>query len=388
MAPFAEVLILPMSSLSPMEVGKEPDIIDGWWTSHHLFALERRAIFSKSWLCIVHCSSFTRPGDYISTQVAGFPILIILGKDKVVRAFHNVCRHRAYTITKKPSGSSLVLGCRYHGWSYDTKGNLVKAPQFDGIEGFDKNENGLFKIHTCTDRAGFIHINLDASRINHVPEYEGTSRFCSEYGISASNKWLTGWEIKGGAFNWKTIGASDRTGIGTSIAPARSAVIEFVLSVFRRTCLDISNCQTLHVGSAVIIAAFRGSPIWAMITVLPATSATQCILKCNVYTSDDTVDELTDPDKISIQDYCNHFVHFMEQQYDLIKLTGGPQEPSRLSQLKEHIRLERLAGHKIYPARKEDSRNQSFCKAEQLCNELDEKAKRARADSAHEDVDW
>jgi phenylpropionate dioxygenase-like ring-hydroxylating dioxygenase large terminal subunit len=60
-------------------------------------------------------------------ELAEFPILIILGKDHIIRAFHNVCRHRAYTITKKPAGSSLVLGCRYHGWSYDTKGNLVKV---------------------------------------------------------------------------------------------------------------------------------------------------------------------------------------------------------------------------------------------------------------------
>lgn len=131
--------------------------------------------------------------------------MIILGKDHIARAFHNVCRHRAYTITKKPAGSSLVLGCRYHGWSYDTKGNLVKAPQFDGIEGFDKSENGLFKIQTCTDRAGFIHMNLDAGGSHHAPSLEDLVSFGGEYGISASSKWLTGWEM-GGAFNWKTIG--------------------------------------------------------------------------------------------------------------------------------------------------------------------------------------
>lgn len=105
-------------------------------------------------MCIAHSSNFAKRGDYISFEIANFPILIILGKDNIIRAFHNVCRHRAYTITKKPSGSSLILGCRYHGWSYDTKGNLVKAPQFDGIDGFDKSDNGLFKIHTCTDRSG------------------------------------------------------------------------------------------------------------------------------------------------------------------------------------------------------------------------------------------
>ena len=58
MAPFAEVLIVPMSSISPVEVCKEPDLIDGWWTSHHLFTLERRAIFSKVHLLSVNMIKF------------------------------------------------------------------------------------------------------------------------------------------------------------------------------------------------------------------------------------------------------------------------------------------------------------------------------------------
>lgn len=157
-------------------------------------------------MCIAHRSRFNKPGDYISLDFAGFPILVILGKDQIIRTFHNVCRHRAYTITKKAAGSSLVLGCRYHGWSYDTKGSLIKAPQFDGIEGFERSENGLFRVHTCIDRAGFVHINMTAGRIDHAPEYEGTDGFAFDHGISARNKWLTGWELNGGAFNWKTIG--------------------------------------------------------------------------------------------------------------------------------------------------------------------------------------
>ncbi|KAF1849712.1 ISP domain-containing protein [Cucurbitaria berberidis CBS 394.84] len=374
-----------MSSIPPVEVCKEPDLIDGWWTLDNLFALERRAIFSKSWICIAHSSRFTKAGDYISFEFAGFPILIILGKDNIVRAFHNVCRHRAYTITKKPTGSSLILGCRYHGWSYNTKGHLVKAPQFDGIEGFDKSENGLFRIHSCNDRSGFIHINLNASRIDDAPAYEGTGVFSSQHGIYASNKWLTGWEINGGAFNWKTIGASERN--GTQMAPARSHVIGFVMSAFSHTGIDFHKCQTLHVGPTAIIVSSRGYPIWVMITVLPA-SATHCTMKCDVYTSDASIPEVTSSDNDAIRNYCSRFVQSIEQQYDLIKSTNSPQQRPLLSLLKEHLRLERLAGRKLYPARKEDTQSQSFCKAEQLCNELNEKAKLARVDSADAILDW
>jgi phenylpropionate dioxygenase-like ring-hydroxylating dioxygenase large terminal subunit len=172
----------------------------------------------------LHRSRFIKPGDYVSLEVAGFPILLILGQDNIVRAFHNVCRHRAYTITKKAAGSSLVLGCRYHGWSYNSKGDLLKvlslpmptlrnsalkfhhqAPHFDGVEGFNKSDNSLFKIHTCIDRSGFIHINLDAGPLRHAPDCEVLGGFAAKHGISVSSKWITGWETDRD-FNWKTVG--------------------------------------------------------------------------------------------------------------------------------------------------------------------------------------
>jgi phenylpropionate dioxygenase-like ring-hydroxylating dioxygenase large terminal subunit len=159
----------------------------------------------KTWICVAHRSRFNKPGDYITFDIAGFPVIIMLGKDKIPRAFHNVCRHRAYIITKKPAGSSLVLGCRYHGWSYDTKGYLVKAPQFDSIEGFDKTQNGLFGIYTCTDRAGFVHVNLDSGKVVHPPDLENLVHVSTDTGIVEHGKWLTAWEMSG-AFNWKTIG--------------------------------------------------------------------------------------------------------------------------------------------------------------------------------------
>lgn len=81
----------------------------------------------------------------------------------------------------------------------------MQAPQFDGIEGFNKSENGLFKVRTCIDRSGFIHINLDASPLDYAPDCDRLLEFSTTYGLSSSNKWLTGWEL-GGGFNWKTIG--------------------------------------------------------------------------------------------------------------------------------------------------------------------------------------
>jgi phenylpropionate dioxygenase-like ring-hydroxylating dioxygenase large terminal subunit len=129
---------------------------------------------------------------------------LIRGKDDKIRAFHNVCRHRAYTITRKETGASTVLGCRYHGWSYDTTGRLVKAPQFDDVPGFDKSQNSLFEVHTHTTDHGLVFVDLNAGKPSifdgdvtlTLEEYANTG------GLNGKSIWVTGQTLSGD-FNWK-----------------------------------------------------------------------------------------------------------------------------------------------------------------------------------------
>jgi phenylpropionate dioxygenase-like ring-hydroxylating dioxygenase large terminal subunit len=149
-------------------------------------------------------TQFCKAGAYQSFDIAGFPIFLIRSKDDKIRAFHNVCRHRAYTITRKETGASTVLGCRYHGWSYDTTGRLVKAPQFDGIPGFDKSENGLFEIHTHTTDHGMVFVNLDSGEPAPFPNSTASdiARFASAASLGSRSRWLAGQTLTG-TFNWK-----------------------------------------------------------------------------------------------------------------------------------------------------------------------------------------
>jgi phenylpropionate dioxygenase-like ring-hydroxylating dioxygenase large terminal subunit len=54
------------------------------------------------------------------------------------------------------------MGCKYHGWSYDTTGKLIKAPQMEGVEGFSKDEYPMFSIHTHVTEHGHIFVNFEA----------------------------------------------------------------------------------------------------------------------------------------------------------------------------------------------------------------------------------
>ncbi|KAK8072894.1 ISP domain-containing protein [Apiospora saccharicola] len=133
------------------------------------YELEKRAILHRRWMMIGHESQFVKSGDYRTYIVANVPFLVIKGQDGTLRAFHNVCRHRAYTVARKPCGSSLRLACKYHGWQYDAAGQLVKAPQFADKPGFNFAANGLFRIHLRIDSRRFIFINLATELADAFP---------------------------------------------------------------------------------------------------------------------------------------------------------------------------------------------------------------------------
>ena len=152
---------------------------------------------------MAHASRFQKPGDYRTFEIAGFSFIVILGKDKHLHAFHNVCRHRAYAVTKKESGSSTVLGCRYHGWSYDTKGHLIKAPEFDNVAGFDKSLNSLWEIQTDI-RQGMVFVNFEAGNSIAELDLEGIESIIRSWKIG-DMKCVHEWKVEG-AFNWKLAG--------------------------------------------------------------------------------------------------------------------------------------------------------------------------------------
>lgn len=153
-------------------------------------------------MCVSHRGRFQNVGDYIVYEAAGFRFFMILGKDHVVRSFHNVCRHRAFPVARKQSGSATVLGCRYHGWSYDTKGALIKAPFFDKIPGFDKSQNSLYEILTKQDSNGFLHINVSTLKDAASSRPAEPAKVGKVSKISADCALLDTLEFKG-RFNWK-----------------------------------------------------------------------------------------------------------------------------------------------------------------------------------------
>jgi choline monooxygenase len=102
-----------------------------------IFARERDIVFARSWQLAAQAGELTGAGDHVVADVAGWSILIVRGKDGVLRAFHNVCRHRAGPVALCSGRGAHALHCRYHGWTYALDGRLRSAPEMDGAKDFD-----------------------------------------------------------------------------------------------------------------------------------------------------------------------------------------------------------------------------------------------------------
>ena len=100
-----------------------------------------------------------RPGDYFTCEVGGEPLIVTCGLEGELRAFYNVCQHRAGPVAAG-KGNRKSLQCKYHGWTYGLDGRLLTAPEFEGVQGWCKEEVCLPPVRV--EAWGlFIFVNLD-----------------------------------------------------------------------------------------------------------------------------------------------------------------------------------------------------------------------------------
>ncbi|MGB8753601.1 MAG: aromatic ring-hydroxylating dioxygenase subunit alpha, partial [Candidatus Sulfotelmatobacter sp.] len=131
-----------------------------WYVDPRIAELERLSVFSRTWQLVARTEQVKTPGQFVSTFVAGEPVVVVRGSDGALRAFYNVCRHHAAAVVTEPCGQASLLHCPYHGWNYGLDGSLKGMPEFEGVENFDRAQNGLVPIRVETWEC-FVFINLD-----------------------------------------------------------------------------------------------------------------------------------------------------------------------------------------------------------------------------------
>ena len=132
------------------------------WTYHSpaMFALEREKLFMTHWQVVGHDCDVPNPGDWITYDLLGERAVVMRGQDGVVRAFHNLCRHRGARVVDGAQGSckgSIV--CPFHGWVYNLDGTLRGASQPKSFGTLNREEFGLKPIEMQSFH-GFIFLRF------------------------------------------------------------------------------------------------------------------------------------------------------------------------------------------------------------------------------------
>lgn len=143
----------------PSSIYRDPEFFD----------LEQRKLFAGTWIGIAFDSDVPEPGDARPVSVLSLPLIIVRGRDRKVRVFHNVCRHRATAILDKPCSGLARFQCPYHAWTYDLDGSLLATPYWDGTaksknRPVDPRHNSLVEVRSeVWNRTLFVNIDGQAA---------------------------------------------------------------------------------------------------------------------------------------------------------------------------------------------------------------------------------
>lgn len=129
------------------------------YTDPRWYNVDLQEIIARTWQWVCHVEKLRNPGDYIAVEIAGQPIAVVRDRDGALRAFWNVCKHRAHQLLEG-SGNSTRIMCPYHAWTYRLDGQLVRAPHTETLEAFDTKEICLDQVQV-EEFCGFVYVNLD-----------------------------------------------------------------------------------------------------------------------------------------------------------------------------------------------------------------------------------
>ena len=129
------------------------------YTETRWHEIEQREVFARTWQWVGHVESLREPGSYTALQVAGMPVVLVRGRDGELRAFYNVCQHRAHELLSG-SGRTDSIVCPYHGWTYELTGRLARARRTADVAEFDASSICLSEVR-AEEFGGFVYVNLD-----------------------------------------------------------------------------------------------------------------------------------------------------------------------------------------------------------------------------------
>ena len=164
------MVILTGTTAADLAVGLLDEHQRGWslpqpfYTDESFFALDVEHIFAANWLFVTHSCEVAEIGDWVRVDISDDSVIVVRGRDGVIRSFFNTCRHRGSLICLGDSGHARRLVCPYHQWSYHLDGSFAGGRYL--ADDFDAADFGLVPVH-CRVVGGYVFVCL----ADHAPDF-------------------------------------------------------------------------------------------------------------------------------------------------------------------------------------------------------------------------
>jgi phenylpropionate dioxygenase-like ring-hydroxylating dioxygenase large terminal subunit len=170
------------------------------YTSEAFAGREVADIFARQWFSLGRASSLAKPGDYVTAELAGQPIMVLRDRDGNLRAQSNVCLHRM-SVLLEGAGHVNSIVCPYHGWTYALDGNLKAAAAMKQNETFDHHSLCLPQIR-CVDWLGWIMVTLNPDLPEPAVQFAEVESHIADYDMANYSEafreehvWDTNWKV-------------------------------------------------------------------------------------------------------------------------------------------------------------------------------------------------
>ena len=136
------------------------------YVSEEIFRLEQEHFFANTWNYVGHGSQIPKPGDYLTVEIAGRPLIVVRQPDGGVKVLMNRCAHKGSRLVSQACGSTgKFFRCPYHAWTFRTDGSLLNTPVKEGYEGTQMREcesgKGLVVIPHVREYRGFLFAKIN-----------------------------------------------------------------------------------------------------------------------------------------------------------------------------------------------------------------------------------
>jgi phenylpropionate dioxygenase-like ring-hydroxylating dioxygenase large terminal subunit len=164
-----------------------------------ILRLEEERLFRAEWICIGRLAEMPKPGDYVCRDIVDSPVVVIRQSDGTVKAFANVCLHRAARLLDGVGHVSRI-SCPYHSWTYERDGQLIGAPFMEETADFCTSDFRLKELPSATWE-GFVYVSLNTKPTDLAESLQPLSGLVGDFRMGdyvpvfeQTETWNTNWK--------------------------------------------------------------------------------------------------------------------------------------------------------------------------------------------------